>query len=81
MGGANTGVLFNYGVALAGADRLAEAARAFKIAAESEPERADCWFNLGETYRRLGRPEDAVPALAQAVELNPGSNVHTACSG
>lgn len=76
MGGANTGVLFNYGVALAGADRLAEAARAFKIAAESEPERADCWFNLGETYRRLGRPKDAVPALAQAVELNPADALH-----
>ena len=49
LGGANSGVLFNYGIALAGADRLVEAARAFKIAVEATPDSADCWFNLGET--------------------------------
>ena len=37
LGGANSGVLFNYGIALAGADRLVEAARAFKIAVEAIP--------------------------------------------
>ena len=70
-GGATSGTLFNYGVALRGADRLLEASRAFKNAAEAAPERADCWYNLGEAYRRLGRKEDAVRALAQAVELAP----------
>lgn len=73
VGGPNSGVLFNYGVALRAGGQLDGAARAFKNAAEADPGNADVWFNLGETYRRLGRHADAVAAFEKAVERDSTS--------
>jgi len=72
VGGPNSSVLFNYGVALRALDRLTQAARAFRHAAEASPGRADCWHNLGEAYRQLGRLTDAADSLEKAIEADPG---------
>lgn len=69
--GADSSVLFNYGVVLRKLDRFREAARAFRHAADASPGRFDCWFNLGESLARLGDFEDAVEALSRAAEIEP----------
>ena len=68
IGGPNSAVLYNYGVALRGAGQLVQASRAFKNAASADPNRADCWFNLGETHRRLEYHSKAISALRKATE-------------
>ena len=70
IGGPNSAILYNYGVALRGAGQLVQASRAFKNAAIADPSRADCWFNLGETYRRLEYHSKAISALKKAIQLN-----------
>jgi len=69
--GADSSVLFNYGVALRKLSRFREAARAFRHAADATPGRFDCWFNLGESLARLGQFAGAVEALFQAAEIEP----------
>lgn len=71
--GADSSLLFNYGVVLRKMSRFHEAARAFRHAAEAAPERFDCWFNYGEALRRLGKLDDAVAALSKAANIEPGS--------
>ncbi len=66
VGGSNSTVLYNYGVALRATGRLIEAARAFTNAVQANPERAHCWFILGETQRLLGNHSDAIKALERA---------------
>ena len=69
--GADSAVLFNYGVVLRKMSRFHEAVRAFRHAAEASPERFDCWFNLGETLRRFSRLDEAVEALSKAADIEP----------
>ena len=69
--GADSAVLFNYGVVLRNMYRFVQAVRAFRHAAEASPERFDCWFNLGETLSRLGRFEEAAEALCKAASIEP----------
>ena len=67
LGGPDSVVLFNYGFALRGAGHLIRASRAFKNAAEANPNWADCWFNLGKTYRLLGNHSNSINALQKAI--------------
>ncbi len=71
LGEPNSGVLFNYGVALRALNQLTGASRAFRHAAEASPGRADCWFNLGETEWRLGRENSAIDAYRKAAAITP----------
>jgi len=71
--GADSSLLFNYGVVLRKLSRIHEAARAFRHAADAAPERFDCWFNYGEALRRLGKLDDAVAALSKAADIEPGN--------
>ncbi|MDC0191064.1 tetratricopeptide repeat protein [Rhodospirillales bacterium] len=70
VGGPNSTVLYDYGVALRVTGRLIEAIRAFKTAVQTSPERADCWFILGETQRRLGNHSEAIKALERATLID-----------
>ena len=49
----------------AGIDRLDEAVR------QHQPARAEFYFELGEAYRKAGRPADAVPLFEQALRRKP----------
>jgi len=69
--GADSSILFNYGVVLRKLSRFREAARAFRHAADANPSRFDSWFNLGESLRRLGEFEGAVEALSRAADIEP----------
>jgi tetratricopeptide (TPR) repeat protein len=71
--GADSSLLFNYGVVLRKLNRFREAARTFRHAADAAPERFDCWFNLGEVLRRLGNLDEAVAALLNAANIEPGN--------
>lgn len=53
------------------ANRLADAERELTALTAKEPQLAGPYANLGIVYHRLGRPADAVRALARAIELNP----------
>jgi len=69
--GADSALLFNYGVVLRKMSRFREAARAFRHAADASPERFDCWFNFGESLHRLGRLDEAAEALTKAADIEP----------
>lgn len=48
-----------------------EAERLYHRAVEIEPGLIDAHFNLGNLYRRAGRPRDAVAAYEEALRINP----------
>jgi len=43
----------------------------FQRALERDPNNADIYHNLGETYRHLEEPGKAIPCFAKAIELRP----------
>ena len=43
----------------------------FLRALQRDPNNADIYHNLGETYRHLGDPGKALPCFAKAIELRP----------
>jgi arylsulfatase A-like enzyme/Tfp pilus assembly protein PilF len=49
----------------------AQAAREFQSAIELAPSDAQAYFELGFCYFRLGKPDDAIPALKNALALEP----------
>jgi tetratricopeptide (TPR) repeat protein len=59
------------GRALASLDEWELAAEAFRLAVEANPGYAEAWAFLGEARQHLG--QDGLPALEEAVFLNPGS--------
>jgi tetratricopeptide (TPR) repeat protein len=61
----------NLGMALHGAGRTAEAARAFKDALKRNPRSAICFMYLGRCYLAAGRLTDAASALNGALRLHP----------
>jgi len=60
-----------YGRALFGSQRLEEAAAEFAAVAEHAPTNHYALFCLGRTYQRLGRHDQALAPLTQAVHLAP----------
>jgi len=44
----------------------------FKQARDVEPNAADIYFHLGETYRLLGEYQQALASFEQAIEVDPG---------
>jgi cytochrome c-type biogenesis protein CcmH/NrfG len=61
----------NLGVVLLGKGELYEAAQAFDRARTLLPTNPDPRMNLGQTYERAGRTEDALEAYATAIEIAP----------
>jgi len=59
-------------VSLYGEGRPAEAAETLAALVRDAPDLASAWYDLGESYSRLGRRDDAVRALEQAERLLPG---------
>lgn len=57
----------NYGFFLQKAGRTADAADAFRKAAEQDPKDANAWLSAGELYARSQRYDEAIPALTKAV--------------
>jgi predicted O-linked N-acetylglucosamine transferase (SPINDLY family) len=50
---------------------LIDAERCFRRALEIEPQSADCYFNLGNTLKDLGRIDEAIINYEQALRLRP----------
>jgi len=67
MKGAGVEALVREAAALRQAGRLGEAVVAYRGALALEPALPDCWYNLGWMERRLGRPDEALAAYAQAL--------------
>ena len=59
--------LKNYGFFLQKAGRSADAADAFRRAAEKDPKDAAAWLSAGEIYAKNQRYDDAIAALTRAV--------------
>jgi len=53
--------------------RLEDAREQFERARKQEPEDPAVLVNLGVTYARLGRTEDAVPVFSKLLSLDPGN--------
>lgn len=64
--------LYALGHDLLRADRLQEAAAAFKGAAELNPERAEIRHDLGYLLQRIGNHEAAIGQYQEAIALDPG---------
>lgn len=62
--GSNPGHYMNLGAALAGADRVDDAARAYQRAIALHPTYPDPYYNLGDLHLRAGRPDAAVEVFA-----------------
>ncbi len=73
LGGPNSSVLHNYGVALQRQGELRQAARAFRHAADASPLRTDSWYSLGEVELVQNQPEAAVKAFEKVLEQDPTS--------
>lgn len=63
---------YNLGITLMRTKRLADAAVAFGEATRLDPTNALAHANLGAVLTWLGKPEQAIPELQQALKLNPG---------
>jgi predicted Zn-dependent protease len=59
------------GMVLGGKNAFAEAADAFREAVKREPDNAEYEYNLGLALLRGGHPDDAVPFLQKALEIEP----------
>jgi tetratricopeptide (TPR) repeat protein len=57
---------------------LVEAEAAYRSALEVDPSYADAHNNLGNVWRALGRPHEAVQAYRKAVQLAPGNSFYRA---
>jgi tetratricopeptide (TPR) repeat protein len=64
-------LLYNYGMTLRALDNLALAARAFRLAVNSNSTDVESWAALGTTRLALNQFEQAVAALQRAVDLDP----------
>jgi tetratricopeptide (TPR) repeat protein len=64
------GALATAGRALLALDRLGEAVTAFDRALHVAPD-PTCWNDLGVALQRSGRPDDALRAYAEALQLRP----------
>lgn len=73
VGGPNSSILHNYGVALQGQGKFRLAARAFRHTAEAAPLRTDSWYCLGLVELIENRLEMAVIAFEKVLEQDPGS--------
>lgn len=67
--------LFNIGLDLDRAMRIADAVRWYHAAAAAWPELTEARINLGRALAALGRTEDGVTELREAVRLNPESGL------
>lgn len=63
--------LYSLGLLALQTQRNAVAAELLSRAVEVEPDNIACHFNLGESYRRLGRRREAANSLLQALLRNP----------
>lgn len=61
----------NYGVALAGLSRQAEAMREFEAAARADPNAYDARLNIGNLLIQRGRPAEALAHLSEAARADP----------
>jgi arylsulfatase A-like enzyme/thioredoxin-like negative regulator of GroEL len=57
---------------LAAAQRFAEAAAVYQRLVGEDPGMTDVWLQLGEAFRRQGRPRDALAAYQQVIARRPG---------
>ena len=62
---------YRQGTELAGKMQFAEAVEAYRAALEDDPEMADVWTQLAQSYIRLGRSADAVDAFRHVIERDP----------
>jgi tetratricopeptide (TPR) repeat protein len=53
--------------------KLAEAVVEYREAARFEPSNAELWMQLGQTYEKMGRGEEALHSLETGVEADPGN--------
>jgi tetratricopeptide (TPR) repeat protein len=60
---------FYYGQALYQRGQFADAASQFRAATELSPKHHESWMNLGLCEAELGRPEQAMAAMAEALRL------------
>jgi len=63
---------YDYGVLLMNANRLQEAAQAFRKAIEIKPSYADAHNNLGYSLEREGKLDEAAGEYRKAIEAEPG---------
>jgi tetratricopeptide (TPR) repeat protein len=61
----------DFGIALAGKDRLAEAIAAFQSAISVDPQFAQAYYNLGLTRAGLGQTDEAIRAYEKAIAADP----------
>ena len=69
----HTGALCNLGVIVSKTDQ-SEAARLYTTAIAANPGLKDAHFNLGNLYRKLGRPQDAAHAYQTALRIDPNNS-------
>jgi tetratricopeptide (TPR) repeat protein len=59
------------GVMLANSGKLEEACSEFEKAIDAQPDDPQPYYDLSETYRREGKPAEAIPPLRAAVQRKP----------
>ena len=64
-------MLNNLGNALKGLNRHADAMGLFRQAAQSMPDSAPIWMNMGNTALEVGNSLDAAQCFARAIDINP----------
>lgn len=62
---------FNYGTALAVANRLDQAVQAFESAVAIDPSYVNALLSLGRALVRRGRPAEALTRFARVIEIRP----------
>lgn len=71
IGGRSAEQWFEHGVACEKAERLADAAEAYRFAVDIRPHFAEAWFNLGNLLRDAGLLDGAENAFRAAVRHAP----------
>jgi tetratricopeptide (TPR) repeat protein len=60
------------GFAYRGLEQYEPATRQLQIAVKANPDDGDIQFGLGVSLMHMGRPEEAIPHLQRAIDLEPG---------
>jgi len=63
--------LFGKGLGAYGMGSLDEAIAAFEEALQVDPEYADAYFAIANSYNRKGNLDEAIAAIKKAIELDP----------